>query len=420
MKLTPAVLLSATLCASVSVLAEPITLLHSWQTPSELKALNILEKDVIKKGLTPEYQMPTTQQRHSSTEIRILANELSTQATLISLPIGELQQWYDLRLLHSLSGISQEQDWPSQIPQSILNYVTHRGEIIAAPIAVHISNWVWANKQLIDATGLTLDNDWDNFLTILTKLQDQGVIPIAHDGSVDQDILLFETLYLSMFGAEKYTELFGDLNANNLRKAVPDFSEVFTSLASLKPFISRQPENTPWSDTAQLISSAQAGLVIQGDWLRGEFTLQGKIANQHYYCTEFPGKHQTVSLRVDAISTLNINAHPVDAELKTFLSSVVNKNNQYLFNNYKGGLPAIQDTGIETISECLTFAVQRIEQAQTENGVVPSLSQGVAVRDVVRQEIGTVINEFMTNNVTPEDAAKQLQKRMKYASYLIN
>jgi glucose/mannose transport system substrate-binding protein len=419
MRLVQAVTLSALLATSICLQAKPITLVHDWQTASEEKALSILEKDALKKDLQPTYYLPTANERRSTEDIKTLAKDLSTSATVLSLPLGELQQWYDLRLLHALTPVAEEQQWAEQIPESIMKLVTHRGEVIAAPLSVHISNWVWANKPLIDATGLTLDNDWNNFLAILESLKGQNVIPIAHDGSMVQDLLLFESAYLSLFGAEKYTLLFGELNATMLRKAGEDFTETFTRLQALKPYISRQVDST-WSDSADLLITAQAGIVIQGDWLRGEFALSGKIANQHYYCAEFPGEFQTASVRVDAVSTLNINAHPVDAELKAFLSTVVNKDNQFLFNNYKGGLPAIKDTGLESVSECLTFATQRMESAFASDSVVPSLSQGMAVRDVIRQEIGTVIFEFMTTNQSPEDAANQLQKRMRYASYLIN
>ena len=69
---------------------------------------------------------------------------------------------------------------------------------------------------------------------------------------------------------------------------------------------------------------------------------------------------------------------------------------------------------------CFPLAVQRTDTALERDTLVLSLSQGMAVRDVIKNEIGAVIHDFMTSDMAPAEAANQLQKRMKYASYLIN
>lgn len=51
MRIVPAVLLSVVLTAPSLVTATPIKLLHTWQNPSELKALAVLTKDLDKRGL---------------------------------------------------------------------------------------------------------------------------------------------------------------------------------------------------------------------------------------------------------------------------------------------------------------------------------------------------------------------------------
>ncbi|WP_196159157.1 ABC transporter substrate-binding protein [Reinekea sp. G2M2-21] len=420
MKLVPAVWLSVFLMVPSLLSAAPITLLHSWQTPSEKKALEVLEKDLLKSELSPHYEIPTHDQMKDAASIKALASSLAQGPTFLALNNEALRHWYDLRLVHSLTPVAQAQGWADIFPPVVMDTVTHRGQIIAAPMSVHTSNWVWANKQLVDATGLALDNSWANFIALLEALQAQGVTPIAHDGSQTQDILLFETLYLAMFGAEPYVQLFDDLNATALRKAEPDFEAVFQRLQTMKPYIKRAPAGTLWHESAQLLMDAEVGLLIQGDWVHGEFARKGRIANQHYYCTEFPGEHQSVAIKVESIASLNSTALPMGPDQTSFFQTITNKDTQFLFNNYKGGLPAYSGTGLAAVSECLTFAAQRTQQAQDNGSLVPSLSQGMAVREVIKDEIGAVITEFMTTELAPAEAANQLQKRMKYASYLIN
>ena len=420
MRLVPIAVLAALFLVPSLMFAAPITLVHQWQSPSELKALNVLETDLAKKSLELNTAQPKPNDLKDAAGIKALASTFTENPVFLALTNETLRHWYDLRLVHSLSPLAEAQGWADIFPPTVLKTVTHRDQIIAAPMSVHISNGVWANKQLIDATGLTLDTNWGNFVAILSALQAAGVIPIAHDGSETHDILLFETLYLSLFGAPDYTLLFDELNPTVLRRAEPNFEAVFERLATLKPFINRLPEGSLWHETAQQLMDGQAGIVIQGDWIHGEFARKGRIANQHYYCTEFPGPFQTVSLRVDAMASLNTTSLPLAQDQTTFFSTVTNKDVQFLFNNYKGGLPAHADTGLEAVSECLRVAVQRMESAIERDTLVLSLSQGMAVRDVIKNEIGAVIHEFMTTDMSPVDAANQLQKRMKYASYLIN
>lgn len=355
-----------------------------------------------------------------ASNIKDLAATFSDQSAFVALTNEELRHWFDLRLLHSLNNIAEQQNWAENIPPVILDSVSHRGQIFAAPISVHTSNWVWGNKQLVDATGLSMSTNWPEFIDLLNALRDQNVIPIAHDGSKTQDILMFESLYLADFGADKYNLLFAELDPTALRKAEEDFTAVFSKLAQLKPYIQRQPAGTPWQVAANALTSAEAGLVIQGDWVHGEFARQGRIPNQHYYCAPFPGAFESVSFKVDSIASMNSHNYSFGADQTAFFSSVMDKDQQFLFNNYKGGLPAVKDTGLEAVSECLTLAVARTNAAQENNTLVPSLSQGMAVRDVVKFEIGEVINAFMLSDQSPAEAANLLQKRIKYASFLIN
>lgn len=411
--------LSTLLMAPAWLSANPLTILHSWQSPNELKAYDVLDTRWSEQGLQITTFQPDPASLAGSGEIKALAKGLADNATVLSLSNEELRQWYDLRQLHSLTPLAEAQNWSEIIPPEILDTVTHRGQIIAAPISIHTSNWIWANKQLVDTTGIDYQASWTNLLELLDALKSDGLTAIAHDGSSDQDLLIFETLYLADFGAAQYTELFDNLNLTALRQAEDDFTAVLTKMAQLKPYITRL-EADGWHETVSMLTANTAGLIIQGDWVHGELARQGRIANQHYYCTEFPGEFSALSVRVDALASLNANAQPMSNEQNIALEIAMDKDVQYFFNNYKGGLPAISGTGLEAISECLQYSVQRRQEALSNGTLVPSLSQGMAVRDVVRREIAVVINDFMTSSQSPADAANQLQKRMKYASYLIN
>ncbi|MEJ2045717.1 MAG: ABC transporter substrate-binding protein [Reinekea sp.] len=415
MKTKTAALAMALVSLPSLVLAADLNLLHNWHTASASKALDTLIHKSQGQDLKINGRVVAKPEHDSLTAMRNLAVSMNGQPTMVSLSLQELQRWDDLQLLQHLERDAATDSWMAKLPEFVRSQIIYHDQIIAAPIAIHMANWLYVNKPLLDETGLEVGSSWDDFTALLNALADRNITPILHDGSVMQDMVLFESVLLATAGSETYLKSFQHLNSQALREAEPDVLKTFKRLEQMKPYISRLPAGTSEQEVAARLLSNEAAMVIQGDWFRGEFALSGKIANQNYYCLPIPGEYQPGAYSIDLVAALKASDDTLSASQKKYLDVQMTQDVQYLFNNYDGGLPAMTGVGLEGVNECVAYAAQRLNNAHSSQTLVPSLSQGVLVRDTVYNAVEKVVSQFMTGSLSPEKAAVALRKGIKRA-----
>ena len=91
----------------------------------------------------------------------------------------------------------------------------HEGKYVAAPVNVHRVNWLWANPEVFRKAGATIPTTWDDFLVQAKKIQDAGMIALAHGGQAWQDATVFEAVVLGV-GEPGYQSAFVDLDMSAL------------------------------------------------------------------------------------------------------------------------------------------------------------------------------------------------------------
>ena len=50
------------------------------------------------------------------------------------------------------------------MPEALQEFSKYDGHWIAAPVNVHSTNWVWANKALLDELGIAAPTTWDELV----------------------------------------------------------------------------------------------------------------------------------------------------------------------------------------------------------------------------------------------------------------
>jgi glucose/mannose transport system substrate-binding protein len=226
---------------------------------------------------------------------------------------------------------------------------------------------------------------------------------------------MFENVLLATSGLSIYQRGLENLNGS-LHAAEADLLVTFKRLAELKPYITRLPAGTELQTVADHLRKDQAGMVIQGDWLRGELTTAGLIANQQFYCFEVPGEHRPVAYALETVAALKNSNEQLTPNQTTFFQAQMVEDMQYLFNNYNGGLPAMNDVGLEKINECVALTIERIDTATRNEMLVPSILRGSVVRPTILAAITDVAHEFMTQEIAPEEAVDLIRKRVKRAA----
>ena len=57
------------------------------------------------------------------------------------------------------------------MPEALQNFSKYDGKWIAAPVNVHSTNWVWANKAVLDELGIAAPQTWDELVAALDAMQ---------------------------------------------------------------------------------------------------------------------------------------------------------------------------------------------------------------------------------------------------------
>lgn len=413
-------LLLALLLLPVFSAANSISVVHVKYSQSEAKAFSILQNSLADDNLTWVDELPANQSFPSADKMKAIVDQNTGKASMAQLHGKELERWYDLGVVRHLTTPSETNRWRDVLPEFIYKRIQHRGQIIAVPSGLHITNTLWANKKIIDNTGLTLDNSWDNFLSLLSKIKETGITPIVMIDNAEFDTLLFESLLLSEVGAEAYSAAMLELDSSALRAIEPAFERVFQKLETLKPFITRLPEETEIVTLVETIMSGQAAITLQGSWIQGEFTFKGLLANQQYYCAQVPGQHQGVIFMLDTFAALATSDLAAQQKQVVFANKVLDKNNQFLMNNYSGAHAVVADTGLEKLNECNAAANNRLTEATATKQIVGSTAMGMNLPVQIGDEVLEIIHNFMTTNASATETASHLRKRMKYGSFLIN
>ena len=69
---------------------------------------------------------------------------------------------------------------------------------IAAPVNIHSSNWIWANKDVLAKAGVTAEpKTFEEFIAAAEKVQKAGFVAIAHGGQPWQEATIFDSIVLS-------------------------------------------------------------------------------------------------------------------------------------------------------------------------------------------------------------------------------
>lgn len=97
--------------------------------------------------------------------------------------------WND-DLLEPLTGFMEEQNYEgtATIRESLyaasIDMCTQDGEVYCTPLELCVSGWYY-NKKIFDQYGLTPPKTWEDMVSIMKTLDENGVAPIAMDGNVN-------------------------------------------------------------------------------------------------------------------------------------------------------------------------------------------------------------------------------------------
>ena len=360
--------------AAAPAFAEDVEVLHWWTSGGEAAALNVLKGDLEGQGIGWQ-DMPVAGGGGEAAMTVLRARVTSGDAPTAVQMLGfDILDWGNQGALANLNDVAAKEGWDDVVPAALQAFAKVDGKWVSAPVNVHSTNWVWANKAVLDANGIAVPTSWDEFTAAVEKLSAAGVTPIAHGGQAWQDATVFDAVAMSAGGPEFYKAAFIDLDAEALGSDT--MKEAFDRMAFIRANVDDNFSGRDWNLATAMVINGEAGFQMMGDWAKGEFLNAGKV--------------------------------PLAA-------SILSTSFQSAFNVVKGSVPARTDVSDEAFDDCGKQGMKDLAAAASSGNLFGSMAHGHANPASIKNAMYDVITAHFNGEYDSETAVEELVTAVELA-----
>jgi len=141
--------------AQAQQMGVPMDVLHWWTSASERKAADQLALQLAQAGVQWKDAAIPGGGGMAAVKVlksRVLMGDPPDVAQLIG---TTLTDWADIGLVMPLNAVAQRQRWSQVLFPTVLELVTYKGDVIAAPLGIHRINTLLYNRKVFGKLGLT-------------------------------------------------------------------------------------------------------------------------------------------------------------------------------------------------------------------------------------------------------------------------
>ncbi|MCT7377371.1 ABC transporter substrate-binding protein [Chelativorans sp. EGI FJ00035] len=402
-------LIGTMLASSVGVVAYAqdvgrVEVLHWWTSGGEAAALDVLKKDLESKGVTWA-DMPVAggggEQAMTALRARVTAGNAPTAVQMLGFDILD---WAQQGVVADLNQIANEEGWEEVVPDALKQFSKYEGTWIAAPVNVHSTNWVWINKEALDAAGGKAPETWDELIAVLDKMKENGITPIGHGGQAWQDATIFDSVVLSL-GTDFYKASMIDLDSEAL--GGEKMREAFARMEKLRSYVDDNFSGRDWNLASSMVIEGEAGMQIMGDWAKGEFLNADQTPGEDFVCIRFPGTQGSVTFNSDQFVMFKVGEEQREAQLM-MASAIMDPGFQIAFNTVKGSVPARTDVSNEEFDDCGKKGMADLAEANSNGTLYGSMAHGHANPAAVKNAMYDVITQHFNGEISTDDAPAEL------------
>ena len=400
-----AAVVSATM-ATGAMAAESVEVLHWWTSGGEAAALGVLKKDLESQGITWN-DMPVAGGGGEAAMTALRARVTSGNPPSAVQALGfDITDWAKQGVVANLNDLAGKEGWDKVVPTALQKFSKHDGKWVAAPVNVHSTNWVWANKAVLDKAGVnTMPQNWDEFIVALDKVQKAGYVGLAHGGQAWQDATLFDGVVLTTGGVDFYNKAFVQKDPKALNSAT--MVKAFDRMSQLRSYVDKDFSNRDWNLASAMVIEGKAGFQIMGDWAKGEFLKAKKVPNKDFLCMRVPGTQGMVAFNSDQFMMFKVGADSQGAQTK-LAKAIMNPSFQSAFNVVKGSVPARTDVPNTAFDDCGKKGMADLADANKSGQLVGSMAHGHAVPASIKNGFYDVITGHFNGTMTSAAAAKAM------------
>ncbi|WP_299655513.1 ABC transporter substrate-binding protein [uncultured Tateyamaria sp.] len=391
--------------AAGTATAEDVEVLHWWTSGGEAAALNVLKQDLEGQGIGWT-DMPVAggggEQAMTVLRARVTAGNAPTAVQGLGFDIID---WADQGSLANLNDVAAAEGWDDVVPAALQQFAKVNGEWVSAPVNVHSTNWVWANKAVLDANGIAMPETWDDFVAAMDTLSAAGITPIAHGGQAWQEATVFDSVVMSVLGPDGYKAAFIDLDADVLGS--DGMKEAFDRMSVIRANVDDNFSGRDWNLATAMVINGDAGFQMMGDWAKGEFINAGKVPGEDFLCFRFPGTSEQVTFNADQFMMFD-QGGAVSAEQAALATAILSPSFQSAFNVVKGSVPARTDVSNEAFDACGKKGMADLAAAASSGNLFGSMAHGHANPASVKNAIYDVVTAHFNGEYDSETAVQEL------------
>ena len=215
---------------------QSVEVLHWWTAGGEAAALSVLKGNLEKQGVKWN-DMPVAggggEAAMTAVRARVTAGNPPTAVQMLGFDILD---WGKQGVLADLNAVAAKEGWDKTVPAALQRFSKFNGKWIAAPVNIHSTNWIWANKEVLAKAGVTTEpKTFDEFIAAAEKVQKAGFVAIAHGGQPWQEATVFDSVVLSTGGVDYYRKAFIERDSKTI--ASPTTEKVFQRMSQLRKLV---------------------------------------------------------------------------------------------------------------------------------------------------------------------------------------
>jgi multiple sugar transport system substrate-binding protein len=240
---------------------------------------------------------------------------------------------------------------------------------------IPVDYYPWAvfyRKSVFTAKGYTVPKTWDDLTALCTKMQTDGLIPIAFGDKDGWPAMgTFDILNLRLNGYDFHTQL---LTGNGQKWTDPKVTAVFKKWAEIMPFHDKTYAGLTWQKAADTLVQKKSGMYLLGLFMTAEFAATGvaaDLADVDFFPFPSLGTQYDAENALDApidVWMVTAKSPTLQADLdvaKAYMEFWAKGSTQLLmFQNQPGFIPTANDTDTSSYSDLQKKAQAIVSSAQ--------------------------------------------------------